>query len=80
MPIYEYRCHDCGHLTEELRSMASADEPVICDSCKSQDTSRVQSIFAAAPGSSPGRSSACPDMPPCQMGDGCCGGGPCGHH
>ncbi|MBL4699898.1 MAG: zinc ribbon domain-containing protein, partial [Phycisphaeraceae bacterium] len=27
MPIYEYRCHDCGHLVEQLRSMSDADQP-----------------------------------------------------
>jgi putative FmdB family regulatory protein len=76
MPIYEYRCHDCGHLTEQLRSMSAADEPVVCEECESKDTARVQSVFSASAGSA-----AAPHA--CPMGGGggggCCGGGACGH-
>jgi len=74
MPIYEYRCHDCGHLAEQLRSMSDADKPVLCEVCQSQDTSRVQSIFSANSGGA-AASPAC-EMGP--MGGGCCGGGACG--
>ncbi|HAI11808.1 MAG TPA: zinc ribbon domain-containing protein [Phycisphaerales bacterium] len=76
MPVYEYRCHDCGHLTEELRTMSAADEPVVCGECQSKDTSRVQSVFSASGGSST-VPDCCPVGP--MTGGGCCGGGACGH-
>ena len=38
MPMYEYRCHKCNALFEEI---ASADETVACPSCKSTDTERL---------------------------------------
>lgn len=34
MPIYEYRCTDCGQLTELLRAAGTADEdPGPCPHC-----------------------------------------------
>jgi putative FmdB family regulatory protein len=76
MPIYEYRCHDCGHLTEQLRSMSAADEPVVCEECESKDTARVQSVFSASAGSTV--PDCCPAGP--MTGGGCCHGGGCGCH
>ncbi|MEM6331857.1 MAG: zinc ribbon domain-containing protein [Planctomycetota bacterium] len=86
MPVYEYRCDDCEHLTEALRRMSDADEAIACEACGSARTRRVHSVFAAQSGSSaevggcgqgacgmpPGTA---PGMPP---GLGCCGGGACG--
>jgi putative FmdB family regulatory protein len=48
MPIYEYRCEECGHLSEALRAMAAADEPLACEACGSARTGRVHSVFSAA--------------------------------
>ena len=47
MPMYEYRCDDCQGITEELRSMSSADKPTACAHCGFAKTRRVQSVFAA---------------------------------
>ena len=33
MPLYEYRCYDCGHQFEMLRPMREANEPAVCRSC-----------------------------------------------
>ena len=43
MPIYEYRCEDCGRTSEFL--LIRADEPFIpqCKRCKSKRMSRVLS-------------------------------------
>jgi putative FmdB family regulatory protein len=74
MPIYEYQCYQCGHVTEALRRMSEATEPLACESCGSEQTERAHSVFAAS-GSS---EKAMPDLP---MGGGCaCGdpNGPCG--
>ncbi|HDN80030.1 MAG: zinc ribbon domain-containing protein [Chloroflexi bacterium] len=47
MPLYEYKCNDCGHHFELLRSMSKADEPAQCPYCGSSGTSRLISPFAA---------------------------------
>lgn len=33
MPIYEYHCARCDHVTSELRSMATRDKPAPCEKC-----------------------------------------------
>lgn len=80
MPIYEYACEKCGHITEALRRMSDADAPQACEKCGHKKTVRQHSVFAAQGGGgnqelpmSPG---ACP-MQPSGGGCGCCGGG---HH
>lgn len=74
MPIYEYQCDKCGHVTEALRGMARADDPIACEGCGASKTKRRQSEFAAV-GSRPGGS----DIPP-MGGCGRCGdpNGSCG--
>ena len=32
MPLYEYRCNDCGPFTT-LRKMSEASKPAFCDNC-----------------------------------------------
>ncbi len=73
MPIYEYRCRACGHTTEELRSLAQADDPVTC-ACGVGDTVRLPSLVA--------RRAEVTDALPMATGGGggaggCCGGGCC---
>lgn len=53
MPIYEYACDDCQHVTEALRAMADADEPVTCEKCASKRTRRAHSVFAAGRADAP---------------------------
>jgi len=43
MPIYEYKCQDCGAKFESLRHMRDADAPIQCASCSSTNTKRVLS-------------------------------------
>ena len=33
MPIYEYRCSECGELVSALRKVAEASDPIACDHC-----------------------------------------------
>lgn len=73
MPLYEYFCSDCRLKFTALRPMREADEPIACEECEGQRTSRVLSVFFAhstsAHGETPG------------LGGGCaCGGAcSCGH-
>ena len=43
MPIYEYKCKDCGHEFEAL--VRKSDVPV-CPSCKATDLERLLSLPA----------------------------------
>ena len=48
MPMYEYKCRDCGHTSEALRPMRDADAVMACDECGSRKTKRIHSVFSAA--------------------------------
>jgi putative FmdB family regulatory protein len=65
MPIYEYKCLDCGLRFDALRSMKDADSVIACKACQSEQTTRKVSVFYANSG---GRVVA----------GGGCGGGGCG--
>jgi putative FmdB family regulatory protein len=45
MPIYEYRCEECGERFEELVS-ASAPSAPPCPSCGAEAANRLYSMFA----------------------------------
>jgi putative FmdB family regulatory protein len=47
MPIYEYRCTDCGQQFDALRSMSKADAPIECEQCESLNTARLVSAAVA---------------------------------
>ncbi|NLW50924.1 MAG: zinc ribbon domain-containing protein [Candidatus Brocadiaceae bacterium] len=61
MPLVEYRCEDCGHVTEILVRV-SEDQAPPCPECGSARTRRLISSFAArvAPGKPVGRCETCP--------------------
>jgi putative FmdB family regulatory protein len=50
MPIYEYFCLDCNQKFESLRPMKDADEPICCDNCHGEHTSRTLTVFNAHSG------------------------------
>lgn len=76
MPMYDYRCTDCGQVHEVfLRS--AADPPPTCPGCGSERLERLISAFhvvnqpAGLGGTTCcGRDSRC-DSPPCSTGDVC---------
>ncbi len=41
MPIYEYRCNECGEVQEVLHKSMQANETVKCSSCGSEDLTRL---------------------------------------
>ncbi len=68
MPIYEFRCQDCGHVHEALRRMGEGPQGLTCPECASKKLSQEYSTFAASSGSS--------GEPSCgAAGTGCGGGG-----
>jgi putative FmdB family regulatory protein len=76
MPLYDYRCRDCGQVHEVFVRSAEA-EPLACPDCGGERLERLLSTFSVA---SPavgggattccGRNSRC-DSPPCETGDVC---------
>ncbi|HLA77344.1 MAG TPA: zinc ribbon domain-containing protein [Vicinamibacteria bacterium] len=67
MPLYEYRCADCGKAFEKL--VARWGQGVSCPACHSTAVEKQLSSFAMTASASP--------SPAPSGGGGCCGGG-CG--
>ncbi|MHB1133768.1 MAG: FmdB family zinc ribbon protein [Chloroflexota bacterium] len=45
MPLYEYKCANCGTQFERLVRMAGADGQVECPNCGSAEAKRLVSLF-----------------------------------
>lgn len=65
MPLYEYRCNDCGHHFEKMVPFSEANQRPQCPHCQSQETRKQLSTFAslggaASPGLGQGSSCASP--------------------
>jgi putative FmdB family regulatory protein len=41
MPIHEYRCRDCGHVTEVLALTSQPDRELSCDHCRSRSLDKM---------------------------------------
>jgi putative FmdB family regulatory protein len=65
MPIYEYRCLDCGKQFQRLQPMGSGTDGVSCPECESSRIERQISCFASTTaGTAPSAA------PPCGGGGG----------
>jgi putative FmdB family regulatory protein len=51
MPIYEYKCKDCGHGFALLQSILASRGGAKCPNCCGERTKRVISRFSATRGS-----------------------------
>lgn len=69
MPMYEYRCRDCGRRFEVLQRMGAGAEGVECPACGAENAEKLLSTFAASIAASSGPSCAGPTS------SGGCGGG-----
>jgi putative FmdB family regulatory protein len=58
MPIYEYRCNECGDLFEKMVKFSDADILPACPKCESKDTRKMLSTVASFGNSSSGTSSS----------------------
>ncbi len=45
MPVYQYRCRECGELFESLRDISADDKEVECPKCGGKNPRRVPSSF-----------------------------------
>jgi len=50
MPIFEYRCKDCGEKFETLVYSSSGTEEIECPECGSTQTEKQMSMFASSGG------------------------------
>jgi putative FmdB family regulatory protein len=57
MPIYEFRCADCGHIQELLVSTSAAEIDMKCEECQGEVMERVMSTVSYAMGSGKGENS-----------------------
>jgi len=74
MPIYEYRCQDCGTRFEKLVRGQADESELACPACGRKRLGLELSVFSA-PRSAPSRSSSgpmCPAGGPCPT-PGACG-------
>ncbi len=74
MPIYEYRCQDCGTKFEKLVRRSSDVPEIECPSCGQKRLEQELSTFAAH--ASSGAKPA--EMPSCPNGGHCSNPGMCG--
>ena len=51
MPLYEYRCKNCGDEFEKMVRFSEADQSQACPTCQSYETKKKISSFAALGGS-----------------------------
>ncbi len=56
MPMYEYRCQQCGAKYEQLRRMSEADTNLECPLCGSRNVRREVSACAIGGSSSSSKS------------------------
>ena len=63
MPIFEYRCKECGPVTA-FREKAGSRRKHACEACSSTSTEKAFSTFAARSGGSPS-AGACPRRETC---------------
>lgn len=73
MPIYDYRCTECGSTYDVFHKTREVAEDILCPSCGSPEHARLMSVPAAAVMSS-GTSASASSAPSCDSGGGCCGG------
>ncbi len=73
MPIFEYKCTKCGHVTEVLHKSRNAEKPT-CAKCGSSDLKKLLSGFAVGKASASPACDSCFDSPMC---GGSCPGGTC---
>jgi putative FmdB family regulatory protein len=78
MPIYDFKCQQCGEVSEFLVANFSDSETLTCPDCGSQNMERQISapsllkVRSNTPGTTCcGREERC-ETPPCSTGEHCC--------
>ena len=77
MPIYEYRCSNCGATSEFLVGIGSKDNPLHCRQCGSSQLEKMISVSHSlkSGGRTPGHTCCGKEercsVPPCSTGNVC---------
>jgi len=66
MPLYEYKCKDCGEISEFLINAGEGVNDQVCKNCKSADLEKVLSVTNVSKYPSPKNGKTC-----CGSGEGC---------
>lgn len=59
MPIFEYRCQDCGTKYEVLHKSSENKSDIICPSCNSLNNRKLLSTFSASMSESANSGNSC---------------------
>ncbi len=74
MPIYEYKCKDCGKITEILTGVIKSDNKFECNNCGGNNLEKMFSTPYLSKNTRPkgktccGKEERC-ETPPCSTGD-----------
>ncbi|HUZ18441.1 MAG TPA: FmdB family zinc ribbon protein [Spirochaetia bacterium] len=78
MPMFEYKCRDCGSVNEFLVGVTASDPEILCETCGGKKLDRMISTISINVGQS---RSKFPIAGQCQCGNeagqGSCAGGGC---
>jgi putative FmdB family regulatory protein len=73
MPVYDYKCNDCGCIYDIYHKSKEITEDVICPKCESRNHKKLMSIPMVSIGTNNSISNSDYKAPSCEPG-GCCGG------
>lgn len=75
MPIYSYRCRDCGEVFDLLEGLSGDQVRRRCPRCSGRALTKIHAAFNVGPAEKSGRpGTACPT---CPSGPAGCAGGSC---
>jgi putative FmdB family regulatory protein len=74
MPIYEYKCQECGETSEYRITSQSQVNSLVCKNCSSQNLRKLMSVPSIAIGrTAPAEHSCCGSPGSCSEPGHCCG-------
>jgi putative FmdB family regulatory protein len=77
MPIYQYKCRECGEVSEFLVPSSSSSRTLVCSGCGSHNLDRLISAPRLLKGGGAARGTTCCgriercEKPPCSTDGGC---------
>ena len=48
MPIYEYKCKNCGEIFEKFQSLGASNDNISCPKCNTPRPDRIFSAFSSS--------------------------------
>ena len=73
MPLYEYRCNECGEVSEYLSKIGDSGDALTCKRCESHNLKKIMSMTNVSTYPSPGGGKTCCGRDErCDSQKGCC--------